>query len=91
MFHVTYITCHISHKYQVTKKFSKDPVCHIFFESSCKIQFNGHDENVAYHMCYMSYVTHVTCHKFHVTNILPKTQCVIYFWKSHVKYSSTVI
>ena len=39
----------------------------------------------------MSNVTYVTCHMshmLHVTNIklqrtLPKTQCVIYFWKSH--------
>ena len=42
-------------------------------------------------MCYMSHVTHVTYHQYHVANILPKTQCVIYFWKAHVKYSSTVI
>ena len=79
------------HKYQVTNNFTKDPLCHIFMESSSKIQLNGHDENIACHMSYMSHVTHVTSHKYHVTNILPKTQCVIYFWKDHVKYSSMVI
>ena len=66
-------------------------MCHIFLESYYKIQFNGHDKNVACHMCYMSHVTHVTCHKYQLTKILLKTQCVIYFWKAHAKYSSMVM
>ena len=56
-----------------------------------QIQFNGHDKNIACYMCYMSHVTHVTCHKYQLTKILLKTQCVIYFWKAHAKYSSMVM
>ena len=70
-------------------KFTKDPMCHIFLESSCKIQFNGHDENIACHMCYMSHMLHVTNIK--LQTILPMTQCVIYFWKAYTKYSSMLI
>ena len=88
MLHVTHVTCH---KSQVTNNFTNDPVCHIFLESLYKIQFNGHDKNVACDMCYMSHVTHVTCHKYQLTKILLKTQCVIYFWKAHAKYSSMVM
>ena len=54
MSHITHITCH---KYQVTNNFAKHPVCHIFFESSCKIQFNCHD-------------LHVRCHKYEVVKNL---------------------
>ena len=39
--------------------------------------------------CYMSHMLHVTNIK--LQTILPKTQCVIYFWKAHVKYSSMVM
>ena len=37
---------------------------------------------------------HVTCHNatnIKLQTILPKTQCVIYFWKAHAKYSSMVM
>ena len=61
--HVTYVTCR---KYQFAKKLTKDPVCYIFLESLCKIQFNDHDKNITCHICYMSHVTHVTCHKYKV-------------------------
>ena len=71
MSHVTHVTCH---KSQDTNNFTKDPVCHIFLESSCKIQFNGHDKNVVCHMCYMSHVTHNTFHKYQLTNDLTKDQ-----------------
>ena len=86
--HVTCVTCH---KYYVANNFTKDPMCYIFLESSCKIQFNGHAKK--------SHVTCVTCHMsqmLHVTNIklpriLPKTPCVIYFWKALAKSSSMVM
>ena len=92
MSHVLLVTCNTCYMSQTsTKKYTKDSVCQIFMDSSCKIKFNGHDKKIACHLCYMSHVTHVTCHKYYVTNILPKTQCVIYFWKAHVKYSSMVL
>ena len=70
MSHVLHVTCHTCYMSQIStnKNLTKDPMCHIFLESSCKIQFNGHDKNVACHIFYMSHVTHVTCHKSQVTN-----------------------
>jgi len=47
--------------------------------------------HVTHVTCDMSHVTHVTCHKIQDTKILPNTQCVIYFWKAHAKYSSMVM
>ena len=89
MSHVTHVTCH---KYQVKNNFTKDPLCQIFLESSCKIKFNGHDKNFECHMLYVMCQTCCMPHMLHVTNIklqiiLQKTQCVIYFWKAHAKYS----
>ena len=60
------VTCHKISSYNFTKYL----VCHIFLESTCKIQFNGHDTNVACHIFYMSHVIHVTCHKYkHVLHV----------------------
>ena len=36
-----------SSKYKVANNFTKYPMCYIFWESSCNIQFNGHDKIVA--------------------------------------------
>ena len=92
MSHILHVTCHTNgscHKSQVTNNFTNDPVCHIFSESLYKI-YNGHDKNVACDISYMSHVTHVTCHKYQLTKILLKTQCVIYFWKAPAKFSSII-
>ena len=88
MSHVLHVTCHTCYMSQIStnKNLTKDPMCHIFLESSCKIQFNGHDENIACHMCYMSHVTNIN-----LQTILPMTQCVIYFWEAHAKYGSIII
>ena len=82
--HVTYVTCHMSqmlhvtcHKSQDTNNYTKDPVCYIFLESSCKIQFNGHDKNVA---CYMS---HVTCHTCYMSQISTNKQ---FYQRPNVSY-----
>ena len=61
----------------------KDPVYYIFFESSYKIQFNGHDKTL-----HVTCVTFQMSHMLNVTNIklqmiLPKTQCGMYFWKAY--------
>ena len=58
MSHVTHVTCH---KYQVTNYFTKDPVCHIFLESSCKIQLIDNDKKIA---CKGWYMLHVTFNKY---------------------------
>ena len=42
-------------------------------------------------MCYMSHVTNVTCNRYQVAKSLPKTPCVIYFWKALAKFSSMVM
>ena len=87
-----HVTCYMSHMLHVTNiKLQTILPMTQCMESLYKIQFNGHDKNVACHMCYMSHVTHVTCHKYQLTKILLKTQCVIYFWKAHAKYSSMVM
>ena len=93
MSHVLHVTCHTCYMSQIStnKKFTKDPMCHIFLESSCKIQFNGYHKNVACHIFYMSHATNVTCHKSQVANNFPMTQCVVYFWKAYEKYSLMVM
>ena len=83
MSHVKHVTCH---KYQVSKKFTKDPVCYIFLESSCKNQFNCRDKYVTCHMSHMLHVTNIKLQR-----ILPNSPCVIYFWKVHTKFSSMVM
>ena len=85
-----HVTCYMSHmlhvtNYQVTNNFTKYPVCHIFLESSCKIQFNGHGKNVACHMCYKSHVTHVTCHEYQLTNKFTKDLMYHIFLESSSK------
>ena len=55
------------------------------------MQFNGHAKNVTCHMCYMSSVTHVTCHKYKVEENVILDPCVIYFWKADGKCSSMVM
>jgi len=62
-----HVTCHMSQmlhvtKYQVTNNFIKYPVCHIFLESLCKIQFNGRGK-------YVLHVLHVTCHTCYMSQI----------------------
>ena len=93
MSHILHVTCHKCYMSQISscKQFSNDPVCCIFLESLCKIQFNGHDKNVSCHMCNMSHVTYVTFKNINLQTSLPKVQCVIYFWKAHAKYSSMVM
>ena len=62
--------------YQVEKNVTIDPMCYIFLESWWKIQFNGHAKNFTYHMCYMSHVTHLTCHKYQVEkNVTIDSMC----------------
>ena len=58
MLHVTYHTCYMS-QISSYKNFNKNPLCHIFLESPCKIHFNGHDKilHVACHTCYMSQIS----------------------------------
>ena len=76
MLHVTHVTCH---KYQVAKNFTKHPMCYIFLESLCKMQFNGYDKNVTCHMYYMPHVTDVTCHKYKFPdNVTKYPMCYIF-------------
>ena len=93
MSHILHVTCHKCYMSQISscKQFSNDPVCCIFLESLWKIQFNGHDKNVSCHMCNMSHVTYVIFKNINLQTILPKVQCVIYFWKAHAKYSLMVV
>ena len=87
MSHMLHVTSHVTcHKFQVAKKYTKDPVCYTFLESSCKIQFNGHDKYVTCHICYMLLVTNIK-----LKRMLPNTSCVIYFWKAHAKSSLMVM
>ena len=76
--HVTYVTCHMSHMLH-------DPVCYIFLEIACKIQFNGHYKYVTCHICYMLHVTHVTCHKYQVAKKFTKDPVCYIFLESSYK------
>ena len=62
MSHILHVTCHKCYMSQISscKQFPNDPVCCIFLESLCKIQFNGQNKNVSCHMCCKSHVTHFT-------------------------------
>ena len=75
--HVTNVTCH---KYQVSKNFTKYPMCFIFLKSWCKIQFSGHAK--------MSDVTCVTCHISQVLLAInvKDPMCYIYLesWCKHL-------
>merc|ERR1712082_528363 len=91
MSHVLHVTCHKCYMLQILscQEFTKDPMCYIFLESSCKIQFNGDTKNITCVTCHMSQILHVTNIK--LPRILAKTTCVIYFWKALAKSSSMVI
>ncbi len=68
---------HVTKK--VANKFTKDPMCYIFLECCYKIQFNGHINIVTCHMCYMSHIRNVTCHKYKVVNNFTKDpMCYIF-------------
>ena len=54
-------------------------------ESSCKIQFNSYDKNIACDICYMSHVTHVTCHKSKVANNFTKDPVCYIFMENSFK------
>ena len=87
---MSHVTCYMSHLSHVTNMklqtiLPKTQCCHIFLESSGKIQFNDHDKNVACNMCYMSHVTHVTCHKYQVTNNFTKDPMCHIFLESLCK------
>ena len=88
MLHVTHVTCH---KYEVTKKFTKDPMLSYIFgklaENSSMIMIKTLHETCV--TCHMSHMLHVTNIK--LQTIIPKTQCVIYFWKAYAKYSSMIM
>ena len=51
---VIHVTCH---NYEIIDNLPKNHMFYIFLESFSKIQFNGHAENVACHMCYMAHIT----------------------------------
>ena len=77
MSHVLYVTCHTCHMSQISswKNLTIDPMCYIFLEIWCKIQFNPPQ------------VTCVICHMSHMSQVA-MTPCVIYFWKTGAKSCS---